>query len=96
MSDLKLYGSFISAKVSKVRFVQEKYKSSDSFLTGSWGISTNAINLWKLTKDEYSNEDADSDYVPKSIARIPVEGDVTGLEFLDENTVACSTADKNG
>lgn len=96
MSDLRLYGSFISEKVSKVRFVQEKYKLADSFVTGSWDISTNAISLWKLTKDEFSTEDNDSDYIPKSVAKIPVHGDVTGLEFLNAETIVCSTSSKNG
>lgn len=96
MSDLKLYSSFVAVKVSKIRFVQEKYKSADSFVTGSWGLSTNTIGLWKLTKDEYSDDDADKDYIPTSIAKIPVEGDVTGLEFLNENTIVCTSADKDG
>lgn len=95
MDDLKLYGSFVSEKVSKIRFVQEKYKSADLFVSGSWGSSDNSINLWKLTKDEYST-DNESDYIPKSISKILVNGDVTGLEFINAETIVCSTAAKSG
>lgn len=96
MADIKFYGSFVAEKFSKVRFVQEKYKLADTFVSGSWGLSTNAINLWQLTKDEFSFDDADSDYVPKSIAKISVDGDVTGLEFLNSETIVCSTSSANG
>lgn len=96
MADIKLYGSFIAEKLSKVRFVQEKYKLADTFVSGSWGLSTNAVNLWQLTKDDFSMDDGDSDYVPKSIAKIPVDGDVTGLEFLNADTIVCSTSSKRG
>lgn len=96
MADIKLYGSFIAEKLSKVRFVQEKYKLVDTFVSGGWGLSTNAINLWQLTKDEFSMDDDDGDYVPKSIAKVAVDGDVTGLEFLNADTIVCSTSSTNG
>lgn len=97
MTDIKLYGSFIAEKLSKVRFVQEKYKLADTFVSGSWGHSTNAVNLWQLIKDEFSMDDGDSDYVPKSNAKVTVKGDVTGLEFLNADTIVCSTSStKNG
>lgn len=96
MADIKLYGSFIAEKLSKVRFVQEKYKLADTFVSGSWGLSKNAINLWQLTKDEFSMDDDDGDYVPKSIAKVAVDGDVTGLEFLNADTIVCSTSSTNG
>lgn len=93
MADLKLYGSFVAEKISKIRFVQEKYKFADSFITGSWGSSTNSVNLWKLVKDDFSSsDDADNDYVPNSISKILVDGDVTGLEFINAENIVCSTS----
>lgn len=96
MTDTKLYGSFIAEKLSKVRFIQEKYKLADSFVSGSWGLSANAVNLWQLIKDEFSVGDDDSGFVPKSIAKVAVDGDVTGLEFLNADTIVCSTSSANG
>ena len=93
MSELKLFHSFLSEKISKVRFVLESYTASNCFVTGSWGASENAITLWKLMRDEFSDGENDNEYVPKSIGKIPVHGDVTGLEFLDFNShIACSTS----
>lgn len=94
MSVPKLYGLFLAQKVSKIRFVWEQYSVSKSFVTGSWWSSTNSINLWTLTKDEYSEEDNESDDVPVSVANIPVDGDVTGLEFLDYDNIAVSTSSR--
>lgn len=97
MSDPKLYGTFVSQKVSKIRFVHEQFNVSTSFITGSWWSSSNSIDLWRLTKDEYSDGDDDHEYLPVSVAKIPVNGDVTGLEFLDKDNVAvATTAEESG
>lgn len=88
--------SFVSEKVSKIRFVQEKYKQADTFVTGGWGSDLNAIGLWKLTKDEQSNDETESDYTPKSISKIKVDGDVTGLEFLNSESIVCTTSSEDG
>lgn len=88
--------SFVSEKVSKIRFVQEKYKQADTFITGSWGSEPNAIGLWNLTKEELSNEDGESDYTPKAISKLKVDGDVTGLEFINAESIVCSTSAEHG
>lgn len=83
---------FVSEKVSKIRFIQEKYKQADTFVTGGWGSDINTIGLWKLTKDVQSNDECVIDYVPQSISKIPIDGDVTGLEFLNPELIVCSTS----
>ena len=89
--------SFVSEKVSKIRFVQEKYKQADTFITGSWGSdANNTVGLWKLTKDELSNDENEADYTPKSISKVKVDGDVTGLEFLNSESIVCTTSSDNG
>lgn len=88
--------SFISEKVSKIRFIQEKYKQSDTFITGGWGSNPNSVGLWKLARDEQANDESDIDYTPKSISKIPVDGDITGLEFLNPESIVCSTSSDNG
>lgn len=84
--------SFVSEKVSKIRFIQEKYKQADTFITGGWGSDVNAIGLWKLKKDDLSNDECDIDYMPKSISKISIDGDVTGLEFLNPELIVCTTS----
>lgn len=76
--------------------MHEQFDDSKSFVTGSWWSSSNLVNLWRFTKDEYLEEDDDTDYIPQSISKIPVNGDVTGLEFLDYNNLAVSTTSPNG
>lgn len=88
--------SFVSEKVSKIRFVQEKYKQADTFVSGGWGSDVNAIGLWKLARDEQSNDENEIDYMPKSISKIPVDGDVTGLEFINPELIVCSTSSDTG
>lgn len=88
--------SFISEKVSKIRFVQEKYKQADLFLTGGWGSDVNSIGLWKLAKDELSNDENETDYIPKSISKILIDSDVTGLEFINSELIVCSTSSNTG
>lgn len=88
--------SFVSEKVSKIRFVQEKYKQSNTFVTGGWGSDPNTIGLWKLTRDESTNDGNEDDSTPKSISKIKVDGDVTGLEFLNTESIVCSTSAEDG
>lgn len=95
-SDERINCSFVSEKVAKIRFVQERYKEVDTFVTGGWGSDTNFIGLWKLSKDELSHDDHDFDYTPKSLHKVPVDGDVTGLEFLGTDSIVCSTSSRNG
>lgn len=94
MSEPKTYTSFVSQKVSKIRFVNEQFNVSKTFITGSWWSSPNSIDLWRLTKDEYSDADDDNEYVPALVSKVAVDGDVTGLEFIDNNNIAVSTTAK--
>lgn len=88
--------SFIAEKFAKIRFIHEKYKQSDTFVTGGWGSNKNAVTLWKLAKEDLSGEETDLDYTPKSISKILIDGDVTGLEFFNSESIACSTTANNG
>lgn len=88
--------SFVSEKVSKIRFVQEKYKQADTFITGGWGSDVNAIGLWKLARDDLTNDDNEGDYMPNAISKVSIDGDVTGLEFINPELIVCSTSANNG
>ena len=84
----KINGSFVSEKISKIRFVQENYEESTKFVSGS----ASNIKLWKLIKSDFMMGEDENELVPKNLAKIPVTGDVTGLEFVDYNNfAACSS-----
>lgn len=92
MNNELVNGFFISEKISKIRLVQENLKTSDKFITGSWGNSTNYVKCFKLSKNQFS-EDAACEYVPKCSSKVAFLGDITGLEFLDQDKVVVSSSD---
>lgn len=91
MHDLTVNGTFISEKVSKVRWIPEQYTAPDSFVTGSWDFPVNTIKLWKLASRDIMEEENES--IPKCIAKVNITGDVTGLEFVDANHIVVSSTD---
>lgn len=92
MDNFQVNGSFVSEKISKIRFVQEQYEEAEKFVTGSWNRTTNSVKLWRFTKSENSDEDSlDLDY-PNCICSVPIGGDVTGLEWIDYNNFAVSSS----
>lgn len=92
MNELNVCVSFISEKVSKIRFCQEQFGETDDFVTGSYyGVKERAVKYWKLFKNDQLDED--NEYTPKSIAKVVQKADVTGMEFLDFNNVAVTTSD---
>lgn len=92
MNDVNVNISFISEKVAKIRFCPEQFGETEDFITGSFGVAgRTSIKYWKLF--HHDGLDEDNEYVPKSVASIPVPADVTGLEFLDFNNVVAVTAD---
>lgn len=105
MSALKVNGTFISEKVSRVRWIPEQYTAPNAFLTGSWEAHRNsAIKLWRLTADsDFADDDgtasqsavhaADASLVPKCTAKLPFSGDTTGMAFIDGDHVVVSSSD---
>lgn len=95
MSDHRVNGTFLSEKVSKIRWIPQQYTAPDSFVTGSWDFTpTNSVKLWTLLSsgsNEYS-DDTDTD-IPKCTAALPVGGDVTGLEFVDADHIVVGCTD---
>lgn len=86
-SIFKVNSSFVSERISKIRFIDnENCLEPDLFAS----CSEKNIKLWKLVRNEFSDE-VESDYTPKCIAKIIVDGDVTGLEVADHNNFAVSS-----
>lgn len=86
-SIFKVNSSFVSERISKIRFIEnDNCLEPDLFVSGS----ERNVKLWKLLRNEFSDE-VESDYTPKSVAKLRVEGDVTGLEVVDHNNFAVSS-----
>lgn len=91
MEETKVNGFFISEKVSKVRWVPEHLKTTEKFITGSWGNSVNHVKCFKLQRNQFSEEA--NEYVPKCNDKVAFHGDITGIEFLDQDKIVVSSSD---
>ena len=90
-TESKVNCTFVSEKISKVRWLPEQYNAAESFVTGSWDSKLNNVKLWKLVPNEYSDDD--TEIIPKSFAKLQFPGDITGLELIDYDNIAISSSD---
>ncbi|XP_055543784.1 nucleoporin Nup43 [Wyeomyia smithii] len=88
----KVSSTFISEKVSRVRWVPEQYDESNSFITTSWDLDVNNVKAWKLFRNDYANDD-EHEFIPRCTAEICFAGDISGLEFVDERHVVVSNTE---
>lgn len=87
-SIFKTNSSFVSERINKIRFIDnDDCLEPDLFVSGS---SESNVKLWKLFKNDFSDE-IESDYTPKAVAKLTVEGDITGLEVADHNNFVVSS-----
>lgn len=87
-STFKVNSSFVSERINKIRFIEnDNCLEPELFVSGS---SESKVKLWKLVKNEFS-DDIESDYTPKTISKLAVKGDVTGLEVVDLNNFVVSS-----
>lgn len=86
-STFKINSSFVSERINKIRFIGGESGNEDrDFVSGGSGD----VKLWNLVKNEFS-ESHEFDYVPKAISKVTVQGEVTGLEVIDSNSIVCSS-----
>lgn len=90
MDEAKVNGFFISEKISKIRWVPETLKTPDKFITGSWDNPINYIKCFKLSKNQFSDEA--NEYIPICTSKVTSSGDITGLEFLDQEKLVVSSS----
>uniref|UniRef100_A0A1A9W3I3 Uncharacterized protein n=1 Tax=Glossina brevipalpis TaxID=37001 RepID=A0A1A9W3I3_9MUSC len=91
MSNIKVSTFFVSEKISKLRWLSEYLKESDSFLSGSYDMPNCFIRMWRLQKNQH--DDSYNEYVPKCTDKSRLRGDVTGMEMITEDTVVVSCSD---
>lgn len=70
-----IHGTFVSEKISKIRWRPDQFNNSNSFVTGSWDNEENHIKLWSIISDEDEN-----DIYPTELKLHNVDGDVTELK----------------
>ncbi|XP_053698410.1 nucleoporin Nup43 [Sabethes cyaneus] len=88
----KVNSTFISEKVSRIRWIPEQYDESSSFITTSWDLDVNNVKVWKLFRNDYATED-ENEFIPRCTAEICFAGDISGLEFVDERNVVVSSTE---
>ncbi|EDV93305.1 nucleoporin Nup43 [Drosophila grimshawi] len=86
----KVAAHYISEKVSNVRWLPEQLQQTERFVTGSWDMDNNYVRLWRLHANPYAQE---VQHTPRCNDKVAMDGDVTGLEFVNEDTLAVSCAD---
>lgn len=93
MPDHQVNGTFISEKLSKIRWIPEQYTSTSEkkFVSGSCDFNQNHIRLWKLSQNEYSENEIE--IIPVCTAKHPISGDVTGLEVFNFDNIAVGSSD---
>ncbi|XP_011555757.3 nucleoporin Nup43 [Plutella xylostella] len=85
---LEVQGTFVSQKISRVRWIPEEYVETKCFFTGSWDDDVNSVKVWSLE----SREDEEATY-PRQLSEYKVSGDVTELKFVENNRIIVSTSD---
>ncbi|KAJ8682998.1 hypothetical protein QAD02_018790 [Eretmocerus hayati] len=78
-------GTFVSEKISKVRWKHEDYTEAKYFVSGSWDDSVNRIGYWVFQKNE------DEELYPVNVSSTPVFGDVTEIRFISYDHFVAST-----
>ncbi|ALC46099.1 Nup43 [Drosophila busckii] len=81
---------FISEKISKVRWLPEELQQSERFITGSWDMNTNYVRLWRLQANTYEQN---VEQTPQCSDKVAFENDITGMEFVNNDTIAVGCAD---
>ncbi|XP_005185877.2 nucleoporin Nup43 [Musca domestica] len=92
MADAKVNTFFISEKISKVRWVPEQLRESERFLTGSWDMPKNFLRIWRLHRNQYDGSEY-NEFVPRCSDKLAMNGDVTGIEFVTDDTAVVSCSD---
>lgn len=84
----RVQGTFVSQKVSKVRWKPETGYDSQYFVTGSCDNETeNRVALWSCPSDRSDDKDE-----PNQLCKREVDGDVTELQFVQNNDFLVSTS----
>lgn len=86
---VEVQGTFVSQKISKVRWIPEEYVDTKCFFTGSWDDESNSVKVWTFEKP---NEENQIDH-PRPLSEYPIDGDITEIKFVTKNVIGVSSSD---
>lgn len=67
-------GTFVSEKISRIRWRPDQFETAHSFVTGSWDNNINTIKLWNCVTNE------EDDIYPYELKIYITKGDVTEIQ----------------
>ncbi|XP_011495665.1 PREDICTED: nucleoporin Nup43 [Ceratosolen solmsi marchali] len=79
-------GTFVSEKISKIRWRHEQFSDAKHFVTGSWDDAVNKISYWTFQKND------EDELYPVNISAYPVIGDVTEMKFISYDHFVASSS----
>jgi len=89
MSAAAATSKFVAKKVRRVRWrprADSVQVNDDMFATGSWDDESNEVSLWRCKE-----ESGDATSV-SLLASVPLQGDVSGLNWINPDLLVCSTS----
>lgn len=81
-----IQGTFVSEKISKIRWKHEDFAEATNFLTGSWDDPVNKITYWTLEVNE------DKESYPAIVSSYPFLGNVTEIKFIAKDYFVASSS----
>lgn len=87
-STFKVNSSFVSERISEIRFIDDQNCLEPELFVSA---SESSVNLWKLISNQF-NDEVENEFTPKVMSKLPVEGYLTGLETVDHNNLVTSSA----
>lgn len=79
-------GTFVSKKISKIRWKPEDFAEPNNFLTGSWDDPVNKITHWTFQVND------DEEPSPAIVSSYAVLGDVTEIKFIAKDFFVASSS----
>nr|XP_023665926.1 nucleoporin Nup43 [Paramormyrops kingsleyae] len=86
---------FVSQKISKIRWrpvSSSTLQQPDIFATGSWDNEDNKVSLWSVGEHGFSKMDDDFEGDPQLLCEYQHNGDVLGLQFLDQERIVAGSS----
>ncbi|XP_014236487.1 nucleoporin Nup43 [Trichogramma pretiosum] len=80
-------GTFVSEKISKLRWKHEDFADARYFVSGTWDDPVNKVSYWTFQKNE------EEELYPACVSSSPVVGDVTEIKFICKDQFVFSSSD---
>ncbi|KAG7190344.1 hypothetical protein KM043_006457 [Ampulex compressa] len=81
-----IQGTFVSEKISKIRWKHEDFSEAKTFLTGTWDNPVNKITYWTFQMND------DEESYPAIVSSYAFLGDVTEIKFISKDFFVASSS----